>query len=1001
MRLKTGTGSQTNPAPNNRWGDYSMMSVDPHDGCTFWYTNEYLQTTSAASWRTWIGAFRYENCVNASLGTLTGMVEASGSNTPIAGAKVTVNGLDAFTNESGVYTIDVAIGTYSVTTSAYGYLPQTVNNITITGGHTTTQDFVLAAATLVTVQGVVMDNSGHVGMPLYAKIDIAGYPGGAVFTNPFTGQYAVQLYTGATYPFTVNAVTGGYSTLERLVTPPVGGSTENFGLAVDLAACTAPGYAITGGVRQNFDTTDTPPGWTVVDDIEPPLGQVWRFDDPGLRTNLTGGSGNFAIVDSDYYGSGNSQNTSLVSPALNFTGTASVNLSFKTYYKHGATDIADVDVSADGGITWSNVWHKVLSVDPGITFNLDISSQAANQPNVKVRFHYYNSEWDYYWEVDEVVVGSPVCSPLAGGLVGGTVTDANTSAALNGASLTTSVDSALSAATPLDGALGDGFYLVFASTGTQNVTAGMVGGYQSVTSSVAVPANGVVQQNFSLPAGMLVFSPGSLSQTMDASLSATQVVNLKNTGGVAAAFTLSEALGLPLAPVVTGPFADATRRVSPKQLDALTALSVRDYTPPETADWPGGEVVNSWQPGLNTPWGIGLTRGGEVWVSSAALGGGDDLDHRYDLSGAATGAAVSTAEWSAMFAADMAFDLVSGHLWQVDVGGEGCIFEMDPAAEAFTGVKICSEVPHSLRGLAFDALNRTFYGGSWVDGIIYHFDMQGHLLDSQRTGLNLAGMAVNPMTGHLFVLSSAAVGKDVYVLDARNGYAVLGGFDIDGLVDFGHAGLEFSADGHLWAVDQLGSRVFKVVSGESDIYAFADVTWLSLSPLAGSVAAAGTQEVAVAFNTAGMLAGTYYAHVQVGEDTPYPTSPLPITLTVNTTHSAAFTPPAATLSGLPGQTLTYTLTLTNTGNVSDTFTLNVGDHTWTIEGVPASIGPLAAFATSPSFDVTITIPSGITEGSQTVTITATSNGDSSKTASVNLTAMCGLDNIHYLPMIAH
>ena len=34
-----GTGSQT--GTNGRWGDYSDMTVDPVDDCTFWYTQEY------------------------------------------------------------------------------------------------------------------------------------------------------------------------------------------------------------------------------------------------------------------------------------------------------------------------------------------------------------------------------------------------------------------------------------------------------------------------------------------------------------------------------------------------------------------------------------------------------------------------------------------------------------------------------------------------------------------------------------------------------------------------------------------------------------------------------------------------------------------------------------------------------------------------------------------------------------------------------------------------
>ena len=40
--IAAGTGSQTGIS---RWGDYSQMSIDPSDGCTFWYTGEYYLTT--------------------------------------------------------------------------------------------------------------------------------------------------------------------------------------------------------------------------------------------------------------------------------------------------------------------------------------------------------------------------------------------------------------------------------------------------------------------------------------------------------------------------------------------------------------------------------------------------------------------------------------------------------------------------------------------------------------------------------------------------------------------------------------------------------------------------------------------------------------------------------------------------------------------------------------------------------------------------------------------
>jgi len=40
--LIEGTGSQTSI---NRWGDYSAMTIDPEDNETFWYTQQYYNTT--------------------------------------------------------------------------------------------------------------------------------------------------------------------------------------------------------------------------------------------------------------------------------------------------------------------------------------------------------------------------------------------------------------------------------------------------------------------------------------------------------------------------------------------------------------------------------------------------------------------------------------------------------------------------------------------------------------------------------------------------------------------------------------------------------------------------------------------------------------------------------------------------------------------------------------------------------------------------------------------
>ena len=58
--LVNGSGSQLTNL--SRWGDYSAMTVDPVDDCTFWYTNEYLKANGTFNWSTRIGSFKFPSC---------------------------------------------------------------------------------------------------------------------------------------------------------------------------------------------------------------------------------------------------------------------------------------------------------------------------------------------------------------------------------------------------------------------------------------------------------------------------------------------------------------------------------------------------------------------------------------------------------------------------------------------------------------------------------------------------------------------------------------------------------------------------------------------------------------------------------------------------------------------------------------------------------------------------------------------------------------------------
>jgi hypothetical protein len=62
INIKSGVGDEEN---NGRFGDYTSMTVDPVDNCTFWYVNQYWaanQIGSTINWNTRIANFKLSTC---------------------------------------------------------------------------------------------------------------------------------------------------------------------------------------------------------------------------------------------------------------------------------------------------------------------------------------------------------------------------------------------------------------------------------------------------------------------------------------------------------------------------------------------------------------------------------------------------------------------------------------------------------------------------------------------------------------------------------------------------------------------------------------------------------------------------------------------------------------------------------------------------------------------------------------------------------------------------
>lgn len=159
-----------------------------------------------------------------------------------------------------------------------------------------------------------------------------------------------------------------------------------------------------------------PATWTVSDNNT--SGEVWFYSTTGtmnyggLSPLGTSAANGFMTFDSDADGAvGTPENCDLKSPVINCTGNSTVILSFNESYREYALDSSLAQVSNDG-VTWTTFYCPDIALsrnqvgpNPNLV-TVDISSVAANQATVYLRFH-YEGDWDYYWMIDDIKLFVP------------------------------------------------------------------------------------------------------------------------------------------------------------------------------------------------------------------------------------------------------------------------------------------------------------------------------------------------------------------------------------------------------------------------------------------------------------------------------------------------------------------------------------------------------------------------------------------------------------------
>jgi hypothetical protein len=180
-----------------------------------------------------------------------------------------------------------------------------------------------------------------------------------------------------------------------------------------------------------------------------------------------------------------------------------------------------------------------------------------------------------------------------------------------------------------------------------------------------------------------------------------------------------------------------------------------------------------------------------------------------------------------------------------------------------------------------------------------------------------------------------------------------------------------------------------------------DVPWVTEVPTTGVTLPDSTFDVDMVFDSTGLTEGECYtASLGIVHDDPGWESPvmIPLELCVVELVYGVDVSGDMEATGLPGDTITYTLTVTNLGNTADTFDLALGSFVFPTSLSTSVIGPLGPGAAA-IVDVIVEIPAESLPGDyDAVTVSATSQTDPTATdGSVLTTTVVGSFDVDLEP----
>lgn len=429
-----GSNSQT---AANRWGDYCNISIDPSDGNTFWHTNEYMGSSTHG---TRIAAFTFPPSCNAPTTQASNysLISASSSSldiswtrgngdavlivaregspvnsNPISGNPYVANAAFGTGSEIGTgnFVVYNGIGTNATITglssgmecyfSFYEFF--TADNCYLIPAHegssSTLGPPTLTTEAVTSITGEIAVSGGNIssdnGAPVTAR--------GVCWNTGGTPTVADSKTTDGTGTGTFSSNITGLSPLTNYFVRAYATNLYGTSYGNEQAFTTVCGTISTFPYTQNFDSwANSSPGYDCTSDGTINLNDCWENMagddiDWDIYSGTTPSNGTGTGPSSGYSGSGkylftessNCFNSTGYVESPNFDLTSLGNAELRFYYHMYGDEMGSlsVQVSIDGGSTWSSdVWG--LSGNQGDEWKQAVVALApyVSQSNVSFRF---------------------------------------------------------------------------------------------------------------------------------------------------------------------------------------------------------------------------------------------------------------------------------------------------------------------------------------------------------------------------------------------------------------------------------------------------------------------------------------------------------------------------------------------------------------------------------------------------------------------------------------